>query len=208
MLSRLKASMHLAQPLKPIFSSNNYRNLVKQNLTQSRSSGHNAMNIEPSNYGWKHVKDMLHFYLLIAAIPLSVISTIINIRANPELTEIPEGYEPRHWEYYKHPIARWMAKHVYTPMEIEHELQMALLEQISETQIIAKIEKTVDRVMRFHSDSRNRYFRPFYGEYFRIARDTLDESKTTIMSNENIYYDAAFDPKINPVPIQGYKPVD
>lgn len=206
MLSRcLQSSYRIANNTKPLLV-NKYQ-LIQQNVVPKRYSGHNAMNIEPSNYTWKHMKDMFHFYTLIAAIPIAVITTIINIRANPELTEIPEGYEPRHWEYYKHPITRFLAKYFYEPMELEHELTLALFENRSETGIMKNIELTVENVMKFYNDHRTRYFKPYYGDYVRLGRDEANFLRPHIKTMEGEWLDRAYDSDSIIKP-EGYKPPD
>lgn len=174
--------------------------------TAKRQSGHNVMEIKPSNYEWKYLKNAAHFWFLLGAVPMSVIATIINIRANPELTEIPEGYEPRHWEYYKHPVSRFLAKYFYVPMELEHEMFMSFADLTSENQIMQDIKNNVERVMRFHNDHRSRYFRPFFGEYYRIGRDESMYGVNFMSSAEGHFYDYAHDPAITQVPVEGYKP--
>lgn len=60
------------------------------------------MNIEPSSFVWKQFKNYLHFYFLLPAIPLSLITAYAHIFiGDAELTEIPEGYVPHNYEYYK-----------------------------------------------------------------------------------------------------------
>lgn len=67
-------------------------------------SGHGPrmMEIQPSRFQWNQFKDNLHFYTLIAVIPIGALVLYVNIFIGPaQLTPIPEGYEPKHWEFYK-----------------------------------------------------------------------------------------------------------
>lgn len=183
-------------------------NLVKQNVICKRWSGHNVMDVEPSNWSWRKFKDALHLHGMLVGVPMAVIVTIINIRANPELTEIPEGYEPRHWEYFKHPISRWMAKYMFLPMEIEQELTLASYEYQAETQIMKEIQTNCEKVMSFYNDHRSRYFWPFSADYFRIGRDAYEYGLSVTTTSEGHYYDYGYDPKITNVPTEGYRSAD
>jgi NADH dehydrogenase (ubiquinone) 1 beta subcomplex subunit 5 len=42
----------------------------------------------------------------------------------PELREIPEGYEPKYWEYYRHPIERKFAKWFHYAPEQMYEVHL------------------------------------------------------------------------------------
>ena len=58
--------------------------------------------IQASKWQWHKTKDLFHFYFLIGAIPLSIVAFLANVFVGPAtLTEIPEGYVPKYWEYYK-----------------------------------------------------------------------------------------------------------
>lgn len=175
------------------------------NKLTKRWSGHNAMEIEPSNFAWKKFKDLFHFYTILGLVPITVLGTIIGIRANPELREIPEGYEPRHWEYYKHPITRWIARYVFAAPDLCNECAISLHEQHSETLILRKIEKDVNTVMSFYNDHRSKFFIPYYAESHRQGRDFLPYAYNSLTSNEGHYIDLAYEPS-TPVPVEGYKP--
>ncbi|CAH8662648.1 unnamed protein product [Heterobilharzia americana] len=44
----------------------------------------------------------MHFYLMLGLVPVLLLAFLVNVFVGPaELTDIPEDYEPRHWEYHK-----------------------------------------------------------------------------------------------------------
>lgn len=58
--------------------------------------------ITPSRFQYTKFKDDLHFFITLGVVPLGLLILCVNIFVGPAtLTEIPEGYEPRHWEYHK-----------------------------------------------------------------------------------------------------------
>lgn len=169
-----------------------------------RWSGHNAMEITPSSFDFQYGKNALHFWTVIAGVPLVVLTMIINTRANPELSEIPEGYQPRHWEYYKHPVARFLARYFFTPVELDHEVELAYYERMSETEIIKSVHRQVRKTMQFYNDHRSGHFLPFYAENVRISRDTVQNKFPIHMSKEGDVIEAAYDPKQNVIaPTEG-----
>lgn len=198
LLRRLKNSIN---PYSRIFSCR-----IKQNIVTKRWSGHDTMVIEPSSYQWKKFKDACHFYFLMGTIPITVIISIISVRSNPELSEIPEGYEPRHWEYYKHPLTRFTARYLFQTAELDHEMSMALCEDESENNMLKRVTRKADRVMKFYNDHRSQYFRPFYAELYRSGRVRQEHDTMAVLTTENIFYEAAYDPNVNPVPTEGYVP--
>merc|ERR1712150_160216 len=71
------------------------------------------MEILPSKYEYNHWKDLLHYYVMLAAVPIAAVVFYSNvIIGQAELADIPEGYEPKVWEYHKHPISRFLARYV------------------------------------------------------------------------------------------------
>lgn len=73
--------------------------------------GPKTMQIIPSKYQWQKYKDQLHYYILLGVIPLSAVVLYANIYIGPAtLCEIPEGYVPKQWEYYKVTTIQWHVK--------------------------------------------------------------------------------------------------
>jgi NADH dehydrogenase (ubiquinone) 1 beta subcomplex subunit 5 len=67
-------------------------------------SGHgpSKMAIEPTRFQWHKFKDLLHFYTMIGLIPIGAVVFYTNVFiGEATLTEIPEGYVPKHWEYHR-----------------------------------------------------------------------------------------------------------
>lgn len=63
---------------------------------------------------WHKFKDMFHYYLMVGLIPVTGIILYTNIFIGPaELTPIPADYNPKHWEYHRHPITRFIARYIH-----------------------------------------------------------------------------------------------
>lgn len=63
-------------------------------------SEHRVFPMVPSRWQWNKFKDLFHFYVLLGVIPCTLIVGYTNVFIGPAtLSEIPEGYVPKHWEY-------------------------------------------------------------------------------------------------------------
>ena len=87
------------------------------------------MPIRPSRWVYDKFKDDVHFYFMLAAIPIGMTVACINLFVGPgELTPIPEGYVPREEEYHRNPVTR------YVPIPLErwnNEIFLDFLRNIS-----------------------------------------------------------------------------
>jgi len=64
--------------------------------------GHNLITVRETRWQWTKFKDLVHYYVLVGVIPLTLLTLYVNIFIGPaKLAPIPEGYRPEHWEYYK-----------------------------------------------------------------------------------------------------------
>jgi len=65
-------------------------------------SGHHLMGIKETRWQWTKFKDLIHYYVLVGVIPLTLLITGVNVFIGPaKLAPIPEGYRPAHWEYHQ-----------------------------------------------------------------------------------------------------------
>ncbi|KAM4041809.1 NADH dehydrogenase [ubiquinone] 1 beta subcomplex subunit 5, mitochondrial [Anomaloglossus baeobatrachus] len=129
------------------------------------SHGKKLFVVTPSTYYDKRFLNLLKFYTLLTAIPAGIAIALINIFFGPaELAETPEDYIPEPWEYYQHPITRFLAHHVYKDYQQTYEQQMSLLHVENEKRLLRLYETAARRSMRQKGD----------GPWFQF--DTLDKS--------------------------------
>lgn len=138
--------------------------------------GPSHMVITPSKYQWQRYKDVLHFYIFLGVIPGLAVVFYANVFIGPaKLAEVPEGYEPKYWEYYKHPISRFIARYLTTSYQQDYERNLFYIKEESEKQRMRRLAKRVDQLMQERGDYPNYNVHPIIvGKYMRAGKEESD----------------------------------
>ncbi|XP_044757388.1 NADH dehydrogenase [ubiquinone] 1 beta subcomplex subunit 5, mitochondrial [Coccinella septempunctata] len=151
------------------------KRIVKSPMTQRTMSEHREFPLLPSKYTWTKFKDLVHFYVMLGVIPSTLVITYCNVFIGPAtLSEIPEDYTPKYWEYHRHPITRFIAKYLTANPQQEYEKYLAHLYIEDEKRCIRKLEEKIKLKMKERDDYQAYYYRPVLAKYHRRVKQASD----------------------------------
>ncbi|XP_077998875.1 NADH dehydrogenase [ubiquinone] 1 beta subcomplex subunit 5, mitochondrial-like [Glandiceps talaboti] len=117
--------------------------------------------IQPSKYSDNRFIRLLRTYTLVTVVPATIVITFINVFiGEAQYAEIPEGYRPEHWEYHKHPITRFLAKHFCVPPQKDYEKMISYLDEETDKQYLRSQEEEVKKLIKERGDDGHWYYYP------------------------------------------------
>lgn len=149
---------------------------AERTAAQRQMSGHRVFRVEPSRWQWNKFKDLVNLYLWVGLIPCGLFIGYQNWFTGPAtLSEIPEGYTPKYWEYYKNPVTRFLAKYITTSPQQDYEKFCTYLYIEQEKIRLKQLEEKVKGLMKERQDYQAYYYRPVDAKYFRALREASDK---------------------------------
>jgi len=129
------------------------------------------MDIQPSRYGYHQFKNFTYFYVMVGVIPLSCISAYCNLFIGPAtLTEMPEGYDPKDWEYHRHPITRWIVRNCWSNYRELYERTMHCDYVEYEKMAMKRLTHQVEEAVLRNDDVRGYNYVGVASKYYKYLR--------------------------------------
>lgn len=131
---------------------------------------------------------------MLGVIPLGLIVVGSNTFIGPAtLSETPEGYTPKYWEYYRvkqskqititstetrwfqSPVTRFLARYFFANPQQEYEKYLAYIFVEHEKIRLRQLEKKVKTLMHERQDYQAYYYKPVMAKYYRQSREYYEE---------------------------------
>ncbi|XP_059612997.1 NADH dehydrogenase [ubiquinone] 1 beta subcomplex subunit 5, mitochondrial [Phlebotomus argentipes] len=180
--SSLSRGFTQINPLVPFLAAQTSKRFTQNVLAKrAMSGGHDReFFITASRFQWHKFKDYLHFYTMLGLIPILGIIFYSNVFIGPAtLAEIPEGYEPKYYEYSRHPITRFIARYIRSTPQQEYEKYCHHIYEENEKRQLRLLETRVKELMRDRNDYQAYYYRAVMAKYYRTARKASKDLEET-----------------------------
>merc|ERR1712083_9305 len=150
--------------------------------TGVRNGSERKMVITPSRFEWVEFKDMVNFNVWLAVIPMVTVVTLSNLfYGQAALTEIPDDYRPKPYEYYKQPLSRFFCWAFHHSAEAIYEQNLHQINIENEKRKLNLLWRKVKQLSSERQDSKNWIYIPahreqsVYAGYYARQRELADD---------------------------------
>merc|ERR1712106_1190847 len=128
---------------------------------QVRNGGHYNVHIRPSRWVWDEFKDDLHWYFMLAALPIGIAVTAVNVLVGPATLS---------------PISRFIMKHFKHGIQENFEVHLHGMWELGKISEMRQLKAEVKRQMAIHGDYKGWYHRQDIAHYSRVKRESNENS--------------------------------
>jgi len=161
--------MTIFSKLSPV--GNLLANGSRNNFVLSKRDGHARRFIikHGKSTTWR-ILDQIHFYSAIGFLFWGSVIAYINFKhGHCVLTDIPEGYEPRFWEYEDKPVLQFLCKYLYTSPMKEHDKFCATYAEEIKKREWSFQEERAHHLMFERGDYRAWYYIPYKAKWMEYS---------------------------------------
>jgi len=111
---------------------------------------------------WMRLKDHVHFYFAVGAIFFGGIALVVDTLYGPcQLQDTPEDYEPRYWQYEKHPLYQLIVRYSFQNPQKHFEQQLGYIDNYMRKDMWEREELRARRLMYERQDYKAWYYIPY-----------------------------------------------
>jgi len=132
----------------------------------------------PNSTTWMRVKDLTHFYLAVGAIVFGGTALVVDTLYGPcQLQDTPEDYEPRFWQYEKHPMYQLIIRYSSQNPQKNFEQQLGFIDNYTKKEMWEREELRARRLMYERQDYKAWYYIPYTTKWVEWSRTEYEVYK-------------------------------
>jgi len=126
-------------------------------------------------------KDFFHFYLFLGALVFGGTAFTVNTLYGPcQLVDTPEDYEPRFWQYNRHPMHQLINRYTGGHQACAHEVRLGMYEHLMKQRVWDREEMRARRLMYERQDYKAWYYVPYTSKWIEWSHWEFENWKRTL----------------------------
>jgi len=130
---------------------------------------------------WMRVKDHYHFYIFLGLVIFGSAALVVNTLYGPcQLVDTPDDFEPRYWQYDRHPMHQMIIKYSGANPFGAYEHKLGKLETYWQKIIWDREEQRARHLMYERQDYKAWYYVPYTTKWVEWSHWEFEKWKTTM----------------------------